>query len=226
MKVQRVVKKPLLEADIFFMNSGEAGASARREHERRKDAREKRVKDRFGRASGLILAVTSEPQSENAWKVGAVGEEAVAKALNSLVGDGVHVLHDRRIPKSKANIDHIVVSSAGVMIVDAKNYRGKIEVTRSSLRVAGRNQIKLIDSLERQCKLVQACLGDDIPVNGSLCFVKGDFAVLRTKKVREFRVTGPRTLTKVIGECHQSETCRIADVHTIAEKIANEFVAA
>ncbi len=41
--------------------------------------------------------------------------------------EGLGVLHDRRIPGSKANIDHIVVGPAGVFAIDTKRYTGKIE---------------------------------------------------------------------------------------------------
>jgi hypothetical protein len=37
------------------------------------------------------------------------------------------MLHDRRIPGTRANIDHLVVAATGVWIVDAKSYRGKVE---------------------------------------------------------------------------------------------------
>jgi hypothetical protein len=40
----------------------------------------------------------------------------------------VFVLHDRRIPRTRANIDHIAVTRSGaVWAIDAKNYRGKVQ---------------------------------------------------------------------------------------------------
>jgi len=36
------------------------------------------------------------------------------------------ILHDRRIPGSRANIDHIVVAPSGVWIIDAKRYSDQL----------------------------------------------------------------------------------------------------
>src|SRR5690606_11804467 len=44
------------DAEIREVASGAAGASARREHERRRDKREARIREKFPRAGGLILA--------------------------------------------------------------------------------------------------------------------------------------------------------------------------
>src|SRR4051794_5386762 len=112
--------------------SGPAGGSARREFERRRDAREQRVRERFPRIGGFLLAVTEEPQSTRAWDTGAAGEQVVGSTLDALAGDSLAVLHDRRIPRTRANLDHVVTSSTGVFVVDAKKYKG-----RPDLRVAG-----------------------------------------------------------------------------------------
>uniref|UniRef100_UPI003783E140 nuclease-related domain-containing protein n=1 Tax=Pseudolysinimonas sp. TaxID=2680009 RepID=UPI003783E140 len=60
-----------------------------------------------------------------AWRAGAVGEGIVGRLLAE---SGVRAIHDRRIPDSDANIDHLAVTSAGVLVIDAKNYRGRPRV--------------------------------------------------------------------------------------------------
>jgi hypothetical protein len=45
---------------------------------------------------------------------------------------GISALHDRRIPGTRANIDHIAVGPRGVFVIDAKKYTGG-----PSLRVEG-----------------------------------------------------------------------------------------
>lgn len=105
---------------------GVAGASARREYERRKDNRETRIRGRFGRFGGAVLALTDDPQSTRAWATGARGEEKLAKAFEGI--EGLLVLHDRRVRGIRGNIDHILVAPAGVFVVDAKQYQGKIEI--------------------------------------------------------------------------------------------------
>jgi len=59
--------------------------------------------------------------------------EVAAPSLDRLADTGLYFLHDRRIPPTKANIDHIVIAPTGVYIIDAKNYTG-----RAYLRVEGR----------------------------------------------------------------------------------------
>lgn len=104
---------------------GVAGSSARREHERRKAARERRIRERHPKLGGVLLALSEDPQSTRAWAVGADGEERLGRRLDSVAGALVRVLHDRGIPGSRANLDHIVVCPSGVFVIDAKRYKGR-----------------------------------------------------------------------------------------------------
>ena len=164
---------------------GVAGASARREHERRRDAREDRIRSAHPRMGGLILALSDEPQSTMAWERGAVGEELLAKRLADLPAT-FRVLHDRRIRGTRANIDHIAVGPSGVWVIDAKRYKGRrpelhVEggVPRprvESLRVGGRDGTKLVDGVASQVARVRDALCDDtVPVAGVLCFLDADW---------------------------------------------------
>jgi hypothetical protein len=47
---------------------------------------------------------------EVAWRRGAEGERIVGTAIDALTGPEVRALHDRLIPRSKANIDHLVIA--------------------------------------------------------------------------------------------------------------------
>ncbi len=56
------------------------------------------------------------------------------------------------MPGSRANIDHLAVAPSGVYVIDAKRYKGKIEVRRplfgkSKLLIASRDKTKLLDGL-------------------------------------------------------------------------------
>ena len=77
---------------------GVPGASARREHERRKARREARIREAHPRIGGVILALSDDPQSTKAWAVGARGEDLLGGLLDRQGDEGVHALHDRRIP--------------------------------------------------------------------------------------------------------------------------------
>jgi hypothetical protein len=76
-----------------------------------------------------MLAVAKPPPSIAAWSRGAMGERLVAAQLSRAARHGrVIVLNDRRIPGSRANIDHIVVGPLGIYVVDTKRYTpSKIE---------------------------------------------------------------------------------------------------
>jgi len=67
------------------------------------------------------------------WARGAAGEERVAAILAKHLHASVVVLHDRRIPGTRANIDHIAVAPSGVWVIDAERYKGKLAVTRPRL---------------------------------------------------------------------------------------------
>ncbi len=101
------------------------GTSAQREYERRKANDEARTRAKWGKLGGLAVALSDEKQSTKAWSSGAAGEAAVGARLDGLASESIRVMHDRRIPRSKANIDHIVVTSGGAWVIDTKRYVGK-----------------------------------------------------------------------------------------------------
>src|SRR5688572_673792 len=110
---------------------GTAGASARREHDRRKATRQARTRLKHRWIGGLLLALREAPVHERAWARGAEGEERIARRLAKLLGsNGVVLMHDRRLPGSRTNIDHIAVAPSGVWVIDAKRYKGKVSVVK------------------------------------------------------------------------------------------------
>lgn len=88
------------------LESGVAGQSARLEHERRLAKREAANKERWGpRVGGWVNRFGAVPQATAAWAIGARGEELLGEALAAV--PNLVVLHDRRVPGTKGNIDHI-----------------------------------------------------------------------------------------------------------------------
>lgn len=160
---RKTVRCVTCEAEPTPMADGVAGASARREHERRRDAREQRIRTNHPKLGGLILALSDDPQSTRAWQGGAIGEEVLAERLKELP-DSARVLHDRRIPGTRSNIDHIAVTPSGVWVIDAKRYKGQrpslhvegglIRPRVETLRVGGRDKTKLVDGVRSQVEKV------------------------------------------------------------------------
>lgn len=120
---------PAVEApargDAPSQDSGAAGSSARREYERRKAKDEQRLRQKWGKLGGIAVALADEKQTTKAWATGAVGEERLGARLDALASEAIAVLHDRRIPGTRANIDHIAVTAAGIWVIDAKRYKGR-----------------------------------------------------------------------------------------------------
>ena len=106
---------------------GTPGAGARREHARRLDRHQTWVRTAHPRLGGLILALADDPQHVRAWPFGAVGEEEFGRRLSGCSGPQLKVLHDRKLPRSSANIDHLAVTAEAVWVLDAKRYKGKVE---------------------------------------------------------------------------------------------------
>src|SRR4051812_3440931 len=95
-------------------NPGEPGGSASREYQRRRLQREERARARLGRLGVAITRLSAEPQHVSSWKTGAEGERRVAQRLaKHLDKTDVVLLHDRRLPGRRANIDHLAVGPAG-----------------------------------------------------------------------------------------------------------------
>lgn len=222
--VAEATRKPADVESLAPAESGVAGASARREYERRAAKREQRIREKHPRIGGFLLAVSDDPQSTKAWQTGAGGEQKLAARLDTLTDQGVLVLHDRRIPRSTANIDHIAVTPSGVWVIDAKRYKGRpqLRIEGGILRprvekllVGTRDQTKLVGGVLKQIGLVQEALHrggfDDTSVGGMLCFVEADWPliggafridgieVLWPKKAAEILATpGPMSADRVI----------------------------
>lgn len=150
------------------------------------------------RRPGHPLALTDDPASTKAWDKGAAGERVIGDSLDGLRDEGFAVLHDRRIPGTRANIDHIVVSPAGVFVIDTKNWSGRVEQrvvggwfkTDVRLYVSGRDRTKRIAGMNDQLEAVKHVLAAraewrEVPVTGSLWFMSSEnWSLLERRPLR------------------------------------------
>lgn len=210
---------------------GVAGASATAEYEkrsRRETQRKQAVVDSdaawrdqvrenhpiLGRVATALTpkpVIGPESQSTRAWKVGAQGEEGVARTLAAC--SGVIALHDRRVPGTKGNVDHLAIGPAGVYIVDAKRYAGKVErrdvgsFFRSDERlyVGGRDRTKLVRQMGWQVDAVRTALDagghGHVPLHAVLCFVDSEWQLLFARPLRLCSVTvlWPKALQELVS---------------------------
>jgi len=105
---------------------------------------------------GLVIAVAAPPiaQTTQSWATGAEGEVATAALLDPLVARGAVVLHDRRIPGSRANVDHIVVSPGGVFVVESKSYKNEVG-SRDGVLTTGGRRTGAIAEVRREAAAVE-----------------------------------------------------------------------
>lgn len=208
--------------------TGVAGSSARREYERRKAKDEERLRKKWGRLGGIAVALSDERPSTTAWATGAVGEERLGARLDSLGSESIAVLHDRRIPGTTANIDHMAITRAGIWVVDAKRYKGRPELKIEGgilrprvekLLVGSRDCTKLVDGVSKQVNLVREAVGD-IPVTGAICFVEADWPLVGGAfTTRGVHVLWPKRLAKILTDALPAGV----NVVAVRERLAAHF---
>ena len=150
----------------------------------------------------------------------------------------IRVLHDRRIPNSRANLDHLVVCPTGVLVVDAKRYAGrrptrKVEggffvPRRERLLVGGRDSSSLVEGLKRQIAVVSGAVTGDalepVRVRGFLCFVDADWPIFGG----DFTIDGVEVLwaKRLLGIAAAAGPLTDADVDRVARRLAAVFASA
>jgi Nuclease-related domain len=183
------------------------------------------LRKRFG---GLRLALGSAPAHERMWLRGAEGEEEIARRLAKHIRDAAILLHDRRMPHSRANIDHIAVAASGVWVIDAKRNAGKAAVSKplfgaATLTIAGRNKSKLADGLARQVDAVAGVmseLGTGLSVQGAFCFVDTELPAIGTLTFRGYPLLTPRRLAGRINKRGHAEPELL---HAVAAQLSSRF---
>jgi Nuclease-related domain len=88
-------------------------------------------------AAAWALRFRPSPEAR-AWRRGAAGERRTARLLAVLERHGWAVLHDLALPRSRANIDHLVIGPGGVFVIDSKQYRGRLQLDPSGRLWHGR----------------------------------------------------------------------------------------
>lgn len=224
--------RPAAEPEVpTALHRGRAGAGAQREYARRRANDEARIREKWGRFGGIAVALSQEKPSTAAWAIGAEGERRVGARLDRVALElGGLVLHDRKIPGSRANIDHILIVPHGVWVIDSKKYAGRVELRRSGglltprvekLTVRGRDCTHLVDQVLKQVGLVRGCI-PDVPVSGMLCFYRAEWPMGGHPRTRGVHVLWPRRVKQVAGA---RSRIRI-DVEVVGAELAAHFAAA
>ncbi len=214
---RRVYCQPCAGGAVMALSSaGTSGGAAAAIHERRQATDAARTRARWGIVAPLVEALTGPKQPTQAWANGAAGEAQLGAFLERELAGVAIVLHDRRIPGRKTNIDHVAVGPSGVWVIDAKRYRGRVErrdvggLFRTDIRVVvgGRDQTKLVCKVTPQVVAVSRALAEapgfsDLPVRGAICSTSSDWGFLNLGKpfaIDDVLVTYPGALRDAISE--------------------------
>jgi hypothetical protein len=201
-----------------LVDPAEPGASARREAERVAASRLRRGDP------------TEVPSAwETGFKKGAEGEAYLGGRLNEEAQrrGGVGVLHDLVLLGQKANIDHLVVGPAGVTIIDAKAWSGRVWVGRDVVGHGRRARRKPLEGMSRQLHRVQTVLAaagrDGVTVETMLCFVNENPG-LSTGRLDEIHGVLVGTSQPVIDHAMRPGDLFLEDAKAIYELLAASFV--
>ena len=148
---------------------------------------------------GILSALVSLfvlPNDVRAWRTGAEGEVRTARLLEPLTLLGFVVLHDRRVPYRRENIDHVVIGPTGVFVVETKNYAGDLRVRDGELYVNGRRRAGVIDQVTRQATAVSSALTMS-PSRGS-----SSSTVQTSRCLRARRSMGPDHRGTLVNSAH------------------------
>ena len=213
------------------VSDGEAGRSAREQYEKKVAAKQAKRIDVFGLRIGKVLNfLIADSKTAPAWNKGATGEKAVGEFLNKFAQEnGFRVLHDRAIPGSKANIDHILISNRGIFVIDAKNYSGKVEIrnvgslfnSKEVLYVGNRNQSKIVEGVKKQVSIVSDALTASqlsSPVTGVLAFFGAEFPVFFAPQVIDGVLINGKGLATAISSQDVVEGINIESVTEYLKK--------
>jgi Nuclease-related domain len=147
------------------------------------------------RAARLRRGESAPSAYERAWEKGYGGEVRLGSELNEaaqLCG-GSWVLHDLVVPGQRRNIDHLVIGPAGVTVIDAKAWAGKVWVGRLGIGRGRRASPKEIDGVSRQVNRVHSVLAragrDDVRVEGLVCMVNDNDGI-PTSRLADIRGIG------------------------------------
>lgn len=181
---------------------GVAGASARTQYEQLRGQRERRLEIRFGRFAPVAKVFSEETMAERNWRIGAEGEERfAARRTRRLESSDLVVLHDCRIPRSHANIDHVYVGPSGVLVADTKRYDGKARVKGRRLIVKGRDRTSLVEDVHKQVAIVTSILSqagfDQVAVRGAICWMEVEGLPILTQRLDGIPICSPRMIRKL-----------------------------
>jgi hypothetical protein len=156
--------------------------------------------------------LSDDPRSITAWAQGSKGERILAQHMSQALGDRAVLLHDRKVPGDRRNIDHLVVAASGVWAIDTKRWSGLVELrdvggwrrVDRRLYVKGSDRTEAVDGMAWQVEAIQSALSGiaiDVPLHAAVCFVEAEWKwFAKPFELKGVRVSGPKSLAVAISE--------------------------
>lgn len=174
----------------------------------------------------LIARVVGAKTDERSWRIGADGEEEVARWLARL-GPDWHVLHAVPIGDRGSDIDHVVIGPGGVFTINVKHHpQASVWVHGDTVKVNGFNQPYVRNSrheARRAASLLTAAAGFDVEVQGVVAVMGAHrgFVVKQQPRDGLVAVVGRKQL---VGYLHSAPAVlgapSIARIYDVARHLA------
>jgi hypothetical protein len=146
---------------------------------------------------------------------GRQGEMATAHVLDALAADGYLRIDDCRWPgRPIANVDHVVIGPAGLFVIDAKNWSGKVDVRDGVLRQNGWRRAKEVEAAGEARNAVSALVPFAIPRTEAVICLAGA-AQLNVTRLRGATVA---SASDVVGWIRSQP--RVMDPETVQQTYA------
>jgi hypothetical protein len=136
------------------------------------------------------------------------------------------------VPKTRGNIDHLVIAASGVWVIDAKNYTGLVQQrdvgglfkVDNRLYVGRRDCTKLVERMDWQVKVVLKALEQqEVPVSSAVCFTDAEWKLFaKPFTLKGVFVSGPNALARKIAE---TDLLSVEVIHSIALQLSTKLPA-
>ena len=108
--------------------------------------------------------------------------------------------------------------ASGVVVVETKNYAGKLRVRGGELFIAGRRKTAFLDQVERQVEAVERALEID-HATGIICVLRADFPWFSGTVARGIAIVpGSRLIANVTSPPPRLSSAEIEELARLAEE--------
>lgn len=198
-----------------------AGTSAAR--------RARQLRTPLVRVATAVGIRTRAEQRARRFEAGAAGEKRTGKLIDPLSREGWTILHDRGLPGTRANVDHLAISPGGaVFMPDTKHWSARYPITIRNGRLwhGTRDVTDRLDGLFHEQKLVAKVLG--APVVPIIAMHGAPLHTTNGHHTHELKIHGVRIvpadrLPNVLRASHRPTTTFRAAGHIPGQRTAAEL---